>query len=81
MFEQFKEFRYQTYGQLKRDCVKADYLFNDGLFGADHLCLDINGTMQNRVLQWLRPKVCQIFVLLFYLCKIAVLFMFTSIFY
>ena len=57
MFNEFKNFRYQSFKQLKNDCVKADNLFNDGLFGADHLCLDINGTMQNRILQWLRPKV------------------------
>ncbi|KAL5272174.1 hypothetical protein ACHWQZ_G000412 [Mnemiopsis leidyi] len=56
MFSDFKNFRYQSFKQLKNDCVKADNLFNDGLFGADHLCLDINGTMQNRILQWLRPK-------------------------
>lgn len=56
MFNDFKDFRYQSFRQLKNDCIKADNLFNDGMFGADHLCLDINGTMQNRILQWLRPK-------------------------
>ena len=62
MFNQFKDFRYQNFKQLKNDCAKADNLFNDGLFGADHLCLDINGGMQNREVQWLRPRVSLYFL-------------------
>ena len=56
MFERVKDYKYQSYRQLKNDCQKADNLFNDPMFGADHLCIDIHGTMQSRVLQWLRPK-------------------------